>query len=99
MLVVCVTSWQTCERESNVLYLWDHLDWISRLDVFVLAAMLAYIAVVFSRDSYSCREACRESGAHVRALIVDLNRRVRILRSIVTAAPYLGLAGTCFGIL
>src|SRR5260370_18511716 len=99
MLAVCVTSWQTYGQEWNVLYLWDRLDWISRLDVFVLAATLAYVAVVFSRDSYYCRQACREPGTHVRALIVDLNRRVRILQSIAAAAPYLGLAGTCFGIL
>jgi len=99
MLVVCVTSWQTYGREWGVLYLWDRLDWISRLDVFVLAVALAYVATVFSRDSYSCRAAYRESGTYVRALIVDLNQRVRILQSIATAAPYLGLAGTCFGIL
>jgi biopolymer transport protein ExbD len=99
MLGVCVTSWQAYGQEWNVLYLWDRLDWILHLDVFVLAVMLAYVAIVFSRDSYYYREACRETGAHVRALIVDLNRRVRILQSIATAAPYLGLAGTCFGIL
>jgi biopolymer transport protein ExbD len=81
------------------LYLWDRLDWISRLDVFVLAVTLAYVALVFSRDSYYCREAYRASGANVRARIVDLNQRVRTLQSIATAAPYLGLAGTCFGIL
>ena len=99
MLAVCVTSWQAYGREWTVFYLWDRLDWISHLDVFVLAAMLAHVAIVFSRDSYYRNEACRESGARTRALIIDRNRRVRILQSIATAAPYLGLAGTCFGIL
>ena len=99
MLVLCVTSWQAYEREWNALYLWDYLDFISRLDVFVLAVILVYIAIVFSRDSYRYREACRELHADVRALAVDLNRGVRTLQSITLTAPYLGLAGTCFGIL
>jgi biopolymer transport protein ExbD len=99
MLVLCVTSWQTYDREWNALYLWGWLDWISRLDVFLLAVMLAYIAVVFIRDSYRCCDAFREPGGDVRALSVELNRAVRTLQSITLIAPYLGLAGTCFGIL
>jgi hypothetical protein len=99
MLVVSVTSWQAYDLDWNVLYLWDHLDWILRIDILVLAAMLAYVAVVFGRASYRYREASREPAAYARALIVDLNRSVRILRSIATTAPYLGLAGACFGIL
>ncbi len=99
MLVLCVTSWQTYEPEWNVLYLWDYLDFISRLDVFVLAVILVYIAIVFSRDSYRCREAYRESRAHVCALTVDLKRRVRTLQSVAFTAPYFGLAGACLGLL
>jgi hypothetical protein len=99
MLEVYLTSWQTYGPEWNVFYLWHRLDWILRLDVLVLAVMLAYVAIVFSSDSYYHREARLESGVHLPAPIVDLNRRARILQSIATAAPYLGLAGTCFGIL
>ena len=35
----------------------------------------------------------------MRALAADLSRRVQTLESIATTAPYLGLVGTCFGIL
>src|SRR5258706_3897905 len=99
MLVICVTSWQTYEREWNVLYLWDYLDFISRFDAFVLAIFLVYIAIVLSRDSYRYREACRELHADVRALSVELHRGIRTLQAITLTAPYLGLAGTCFGLL
>lgn len=99
MLGVCVTSWHPYGQNWSVGYLWSFLDWISRLDILVLAATFAYLVTVTGRDSFYCREAGSETGAHVRALIVDLNRRVRILQSIATVAPYLGLAGTCFGIL
>jgi len=99
MLAIRVISWQTDDLDWNVFYLWNRLDWILRIDILILAAMLAYVAVVFGRDSYRYREAPREPAAYARALIVDLNRSVRILRSIATTAPYLGLAGACFGIL
>lgn len=98
MLVFRVTRWQTYDLDWNVFYLWNRLDWILRIDILVLAAMLAYVAVVFGRDSYRYREASQAPVNHVRALIVDLNQSVRILRSIATTAPYLGLAGACFGI-
>lgn len=91
MPVFCLAWWQTDDLRWNVLYLWDRLDWILRIDILVLAAMLAYVAVVVGRDSYRYREPFRNRGAQVRALIVDLNRSVRILRSISTTAPYLGL--------
>jgi biopolymer transport protein ExbD len=99
MLGVRLTSWQTYEPEWGLEYLWRRLDWISRLDVFVLAVMFAYVVVVASRSSYRYRKALPESRAHVRALTADFSRRVRSLRSISHVAPYLGLAGTCFGIL
>ena len=81
------------------MYLWDRLDWISHLDVGILAAMLAYIFVVTLRYSYIHRESWREIGIESRAFIGDLNRRVKFLQSIATSAPYLGLAGVCFGML
>jgi biopolymer transport protein ExbD len=98
MLVVHVAPWQTYGPEWNVFNLWDRLDWILRSDILVLAALLAYVAFVVVRDSYYFREASHAPGDRVRALIVDLNRSVRILRSIATTAPYLGLLGACFGI-
>lgn len=81
------------------MYLWNWLDWISRADILLLAAMLAYIAFVVWRGSSVYRRGVREPAADLRALVVDLKQGVRTLQSIATAAPYLGLAGTCFGIL
>jgi biopolymer transport protein ExbD len=99
MLGVCVTPWQPYGQEWSVGFLWGCLDWISRLDILVLAALLAYVIIVVGRSSYHCRQAPCESRTHVAALTADLSRRVRTLQSISYAAPYLGLAGTCFGIL
>ncbi len=105
MLGVCFTLWQTGWPEWSIGYLWSTLDWISRLDVYALALILIYVIVLVRRASYRYRQACLESRAGrlparaQRTLTADLSRRVRILRSIASAAPYLGLAGTCLGIL
>jgi hypothetical protein len=99
ILPILSAAWQPNEPEWGLLYLWDRLDWISHLDVGILVATLVYVVVVTLRCSYIYRESCRETGIESRALVGDLNRRVRAFQSITTAAPYLGLAGTCFGIL
>jgi biopolymer transport protein ExbD len=102
---VCLIAWQTQGQEWSVVYLWGRLDWISRLDVFVLGLMLAFVVIVVGRGSYRCHKACRECRAldrvrHARGtLTADLSRGASTLRSIAFTAPYLGLAGTCFGIL
>jgi biopolymer transport protein ExbD len=108
MLGVCLTWPQTYGQEWSIGYLWSYLDWISRLDILFLAVMLAYVVVVARRGSYQYRLACAQVHdlSHAlpwsrpqRALIADLSRGVRTLQSIAFSAPYLGLAGTCFGIL
>jgi biopolymer transport protein ExbD len=115
MLGVCLISWQTYGSEWGAGYLWRQLDLISRLAVFVLGIMLAYVVVVVSRGSYRYHQALGSSRASVRdvqgaflgnrsdegskALAWDLSRGAETLKSIASTAPYLGLAGTCFGIL
>jgi hypothetical protein len=66
MLGGCLNSWQTYGCEWNIGYLWRWTNWISRLDVFLLALMLAYIVIVVSRGSYHCHLAGRQSRAFVR---------------------------------
>ena len=95
---VRVASWQY-GHDWSLWYLWGCLDWISRLDILVLALTFAYIVIVAGRGSCRCSQARCESHAHLRALRDDLRRRVRTLQSIASVAPYLGLAGTCFGVL
>jgi hypothetical protein len=75
-----------------------------------LALMLVYTVFVtarFFRRYFSARRKCRsfESGAtpasqrNQKNLIAELSRGVATLKSIASAAPFLGLAGTCYGIL
>jgi hypothetical protein len=49
---VCLNSWQPGGCEWSVGYLWRWMNGIVRLDVIVLALMLAGVAVVVTRISY-----------------------------------------------
>jgi biopolymer transport protein ExbD len=78
------------------------MNWISRADVYVLALLLVYGVAVFLRvySRYCLARRARElHSADRRRLVADLSTKVRSLKSIVSAAPYLGLAGTCFGVM
>lgn len=105
---VCLNSWQTYGCEWSVAYLWRWTNWITRLDVILLALMFAYVVAVFVHVSYHCRIARRaretDSASTAfqrtrRKLAADLSVKVGNLKSIASTAPYLGLAGTCVGIL
>jgi biopolymer transport protein ExbD len=83
------------------------MNWLQRLDVIVLALMLAHIVVVVARVSYSYRLARRagliDTAARAfqrdrRKLVAALSIKVGTLKSIALVAPYLGLSGTCSGI-
>jgi biopolymer transport protein ExbD len=68
----------------------------------VLALILAYIFAVVIHVSCRCYLARRARGidtASRRKLAVDLSIKVGNLKAIASTAPYLGLAGTCLGIL
>jgi biopolymer transport protein ExbD len=78
------------------------MNWITRLDVIVLALMLAYVVVVVIHVSYRCHLARRERGidsASRSKLAAVLSIELGSLKAIASSAPYLGLAGTCVGIL
>jgi biopolymer transport protein ExbD len=90
--------------------MWRVSDWVECLIFIALALMLVYTVFVtarFFRRYFSARRECRsfESDAtpvsrqNQKNLIAELSRGVATLRSIASAAPFLGLAGTCYGIL
>jgi MotA/TolQ/ExbB proton channel family len=83
------------------------MNLVQRLDVIALALMLVHIVVVVSRFSYLYHLARRggatdtNSSAFQRArrkLVADLSIKVGTLKSIALVAPYLGLLGTCTGV-
>ena len=85
-------------------YFWNWMNCIARLDVLVLALMLVYVVVSSARASYLCRlarrlgEADTTRGCHQK-LICHLIVQAALLKSVAFIAPYVGLAGACFGML
>jgi hypothetical protein len=88
--------------------LWRCTYLMERLVLTALALMLIHIAVVVTRVSYRCHLARRTQGTDTasrefqrsrKRLIAELSLWVGTLSSIASTAPYLGLAGTCLGIL
>jgi biopolymer transport protein ExbD len=73
-----------------------------RLDVILLALMLAYVFAVVLYVSCRCYLARRARGIDKtsrRTLAATLNIHAGNLKSIALTAPYLGFVGTCEGIL
>lgn len=94
---------QIYEGEWGVSYFWHWLNWIARLDVFVLALMLTYVIAVFSGAFYSYHFAPRAQGSdspsrEYREFIGELSIKAGSIKAIASSAPYVGLVGTCFGI-
>lgn len=86
--------------------LWGGMDWLVRLDMVVLALMLAYTLVVVSRTSYLLHSGRRQRpdferrcAARSRNLGADLRPELGILKAIASTAPFLGSFGTCLGIM
>lgn len=106
---VCLNSWQREPCESSIGYLWHFSDGFERLVFVGLALMLAYTACVFSRFCLRYYSVRRESRAfkpapayaterHEGRFVADLKKGLESLRAIAALAPYLGLAGTCDGV-
>jgi hypothetical protein len=96
--------WQAGGCALSIRYLWRGMNWIARLDVTVLALMLAYVVAVVIRVSYRYHLARPVQGIgtdsrSLRKLTADLGIEVGNLKSIASTAPYLGLVGTCVGIM
>jgi biopolymer transport protein ExbD len=89
--------------EWSFRYLWNWMNLLQRLDVIVFA----HILVVVTRVSYSYHLARRAEEIDTasrafqrgrRKLVADFSIKVGTLKSIALVAPYLGLSGTCSGI-
>ena len=78
------------------------MDWVRRLDVIVLTFMLVYALTVVTRV-FSRRQVAQDprkvDSLGRNKLRADLSVQAHRLKSIASTAPYLGLLGTCFGIL
>lgn len=94
-------------HEWRFRYLWHWMNLVQRLDVIALALMLAHIAIVVARVFYSYQLTRRAEASDTnsrafqrgrRKLVADLSIKVSTLKSIALVAPYLGLLGTCTGI-
>ena len=102
-------SWQAYACDSNVEYLWHSADLFDRLILVILALLLAYTVFVLERSYSRCYSVCRESRGRPtgpeytqrskRKLVADLSCGLGSLRAIALVAPYLGLAGTCDGVI
>ena len=103
----CPKLWRTYEYEWSIGEVWRASDWVERSIFIGLALMLVYTVFVvarFFRRYYSVRrvfvpDSTGPSQQSQESFVVDLSRGVATLKSIASAAPFLGLAGTCYGIL
>jgi biopolymer transport protein ExbD len=85
-------------------YLWRWTDPLQRLVLIVLALMLIRVVAVVADFWYRYRlaalaEATNASHRAQRKTAPELSLKLGSLRSVFTTAPYLGLVGSCLGIL
>jgi len=102
MTEACLNAWRPYDCEWSVGYLWHWMNWIVRLDIIVLTLMLTGVVVVVTRICYRYLVArhVREIDAASRwKLAAVLSIELGSLKAIASSAPYLGLAGTCVGIM
>lgn len=95
---------QSYGLEWSVAYLWRWTDGLERLVLIVLALMLIAVVAIVGDFWYRYRlaavaEANNASHRAQRNAVVELSLKLRSLRSIFVTAPYLGLIGSCSGIL
>jgi biopolymer transport protein ExbD len=87
--------------EWTLAYLWRWMNWLARLDVIILAALLAYTLFLVIRVSYRIHVVQRSQETdrtHRSQLLAEVDVEVANIGSISSTAPYVGLVGTCFGI-
>ena len=110
MLGVCLKLSPSYGYERIIGDMWRASDLVECLIFIGLALMLAYtpfVTVRFFRRYFLARresfvsfaDSAPASEQSKKNLVADLSRGVGTLQSIALAAPFLGLAGTCYGIL
>ena len=78
------------------------MDWLVRLDIVVLGLLLAYTITSIINVVICYRAAFRAGERHTATknkFTAELNLQVGNLKSVSCIAPYIGLVGTCLGIL
>jgi len=105
----CLSLWPTEQCEWSTWDIWRSWDYVQRGMFIVLALMLAYtvfVVIRFSYRYYLLRRASPDFNPDpakfrrsVSTFLSDLIPAVSMLRGIATTAPFLGLAGTSYGIL
>lgn len=104
---VCLDSWQGNPCESVFRHAWRSWDLIERGFFVALALMLAYTAYALVRfllrtthyDSQNFEETASTQLLRSKRLLAEMSPSMGALRGIAATAPYLGLAGTAYGIL
>ena len=94
--------WQPGGCEWTIRFLWHWMSSFGRADVMVLALMLVYLFAVVIHvlwRYYLARRAQGIDSVGLRTLAAVLNIEMGSLKSVAITAPYLGLVGTCEGIL
>jgi biopolymer transport protein ExbD len=94
--------WQPGGCEWTIRFLWRWMSSFGRVDVTVLALMLVYLFAVVIHVLWRYYLARRVQGIDsvgLRTLAAVLNIEMGSLKSVAITAPYLGLVGTCEGIL
>ena len=94
--------WQPGGCEWTIRFLWRWMSSFGRVDVVVLALMLVYLFAVVIHVLWRYYLARRVQGIDsvgFRTLAAVLNIEIGSLGSVAITAPYLGLVGTCEGIL
>ncbi|HYM78961.1 MAG TPA: MotA/TolQ/ExbB proton channel family protein [Candidatus Dormibacteraeota bacterium] len=106
----CLSLWPTEECKWSTWDIWRSSDIVQHALYIGLALMLAYtffVLIRFLRRCYLSRHELRdfktESGTEYlrnrKMLIAELSLGLGTLKSIASTAPFLGLAGTSYGIL
>jgi len=101
--------WPTDAYEGSVADIWRRSDLVERAIYVSLVLMLVYTLFIVIRFFPRYRLACRLGDLNSEplfdlhrngpSLIADLSRGLGTLKGIASAAPFLGLAGTSYGIL
>lgn len=94
--------WQPGGCEWTIRFLWRWMSSFGRVDVTVLALMLVYLFAVVIHVLWRYYLARRVRGIDsvgLKTVAAEINIELGGLKSAAITAPYLGLVGTCEGIL
>ncbi len=101
IMPACTSSWQTYGCDCGIPCLWQSMGLLRRLDVIVLALMLARVIVIVGHAAYRYHSIRRSPATDTNSrkmVAAELSLRLYTLRSIAHTAPFLGLSGSCIGI-